>query len=91
MSNEPFKALLEEYVNLKEENKRLLHQNKLMQKEISSQVKASKPKADLYTISSNNQTANLVVGGGITPKWGLTDFEYDTGHVVVRDDSHNWG
>jgi predicted nuclease with TOPRIM domain len=46
---------------------------------------------DAVVLNHKVVTPKYNVGGGAVPKWGLVDYEYDTGHVVPRDDSHNWG
>lgn len=87
MSKEAFKALLEEYIELKEANKRLSDQITSLQKVIQQSVDMTKPKIDLYEVNKYH-SANLVIGGGITPMWGL---QPNTVKGISKDDSHNWG
>ena len=106
MSKQAFKALLEEYIELKEANKRLSEQVASFQKVIAKSIDVSKPKIDLYEVNKNH-TANLVIGSAV-PMWGVQppgangpseppcDYEYDTGRPIPntrikRDDSANWG
>jgi hypothetical protein len=83
------KELLDAYYEVRRQNETLKGNIKLLQ----SEIERLKNNAETEATKLNHKvvTPKYNVGGGIVPKWGLVDYEYDTGHVIPRDDSHNWG